>query len=155
MIFYQNPNFTLILGAGASEPYRFPLNSGLRDLIVGTEVDFAGLFEKERCQEFRVCFRDSTLPTIDEFLDERSDFSSVGKASIGHHIGDAENRDIIIPEKSSEANWYPTFFNHYFRNKRDILSPERKLNILTFNYDRSLEHYLARSISNRANVSES
>src|SRR5687767_1945488 len=81
----------LILGAGASMPYGFPSGRDLRDkIIAGLRKDTAQLFQLlgaagydlQVIRNFRDALLKSGRPSVDVFLEHRSEFISVGKVAI-------------------------------------------------------------------------
>ena len=80
-----NKNTVLILGAGASAPYGFPLGTGLVDaLMTGPErqaadiiADHFGHGERE-IAEFKLSLGRSMLGSIDQFLSDHPDLVALG-----------------------------------------------------------------------------
>lgn len=78
----------LILGAGASSGYGFPLGRGLRDIVCGIPrtavanlINEAG-FNSDELENFINILRHSGYTSVDWFLEGWPDFISVGKAAI-------------------------------------------------------------------------
>ncbi len=153
-----------ILGAGASKPYGFPTGQELRKKIIQHfEEDLNSILESDRdlfkdepnfsvsqrAKSFLVQFDESDLP-IDLFLSLHSELSSeyedIGKMAIVMRILKAEEKSYFREAVDSKMNWYKELWRLM---RGDIISAgqlaEFKANnvtFITFNYDRSLEHYL-------------
>jgi hypothetical protein len=153
---------TLILGAGASYEYGFPLGKGLVDQIIeklehpepyGIYKILADLghTDTKELGDFTTNLRGSRLDSIDEFLSKQPQFSQVAKKCIAIALIPYEK-----PEICNMSGWYRYLINclfHRIRRKEQFCV--NKLSIITFNYDRSLEFYLRQSFRHSYNVSES
>src|SRR5437868_420474 len=107
----QNSKRTaFVLGAGASEPFNFPIGIGLVteviDLLFSPERDRLGAFMKIEEREFDV-FRNalqfSGKNSVDAFLEHRTDFMGVGKAAMAYVLIKRENPAALFATKST--NW--------------------------------------------------
>jgi hypothetical protein len=144
MIF--DPSTVMILGAGASAPYGFPLGRGLKEKIIQQSGDTnksaereqylkAG-FSQERVTEFNTALTRSHYPTIHAFLEDRPSLRETGAFGIAAALMPLESQGTLFPPK----DWYPALFQGLdLKNFTSISSIPA---IITFNYDRSLEHYL-------------
>lgn len=154
-----------ILGAGASRAYGYPTGNQLRKIII---EDFADYYQKyvldheksddvdfeiEDIKNFSVKFDKSRSEMIDYFIAKNRTGSSkhLGKLAITLSIIDAE---IESAKKScishDEDDWFPYLFQKMTSN---ILSYDRvteivnnKVSFITFNYDRSVEHFFSEAI---------
>ena len=146
----------LVLGAGASYPYGFPTAKELEDLICeafssptaraskslgSTESEYT----PEQFFEFRQAFLKAPA-SVDAFLQRRPEFLGVGKLAIAYCLMPFENETKLYqPDRNLRGgNWYK-----YLAGKLDSSFEEfgyNKLSIITFNYDRSLEHYLLNAL---------
>lgn len=137
----------LILGAGASKPYGFPLGTELRSSILEmTKADtmpgFKPLvscgFTPSEIQTFRMNLHDALHDTIDDFLSDRPTFRKIGAHAIAAALMSCEDHSKVFPKR----DWYPRLFQLLdFKNGHSLLN-----GIITLNYDRSLEHYLTQTI---------
>ena len=94
-----------VLGAGASQPYGFPLGAALVDQVGAEIIDSReGLlqrladgmaFSPGECLEFAQALRDARPYLIDAFLEMRSDYRDIGKAA----IADVSFRAEIQPKR--------------------------------------------------------
>jgi len=152
----------LVLGAGASMPFGFPSGHELMrgiveqlkpfgsqgDRVLGhamlsalVEAGFDGHF----VEQFRSALEKSGKRSVDAFLEHRNEFIDVGKTAIALALMPKENERILFsPEKG--LNWYEYLFNKLNARFEDF--EKNSVSILTFNYDRSLEHYLFTALKN-------
>jgi hypothetical protein len=135
----------LVLGAGASAPYGLPTGGELVEQIAN---DFASpryaRAEKLMPSEYRTLadrLRQTQPNSIDEFLEAHPSLVSVGRQAIALHL--------LPGESQSQEVWTNlTKKDHWYRYLKAQLgsSPDKfqqnQLRIISFNYDRSLEHYL-------------
>lgn len=132
----------LVLGAGASAPYGFPVGSVLRSKILKDEPDFQKhkVLDRLRHNEFVDVFQRSEMYSIDAFLSCRPDMVDLGKYRIAEILLEFERRSTLT------GDWYQYLWNALRTPKFEDLDLT-KLKIITFNYDRSLERYLLNTIS--------
>jgi hypothetical protein len=145
------PYKVLVLGAGASFAYGFPLGSELRrrilDMHRGT-AQRAGIVRQRSEErdlraliEFQESFRHSQIYSIDAFLGRQPKFSEIGKKCIAAILLECESSDALFSEDPEKDHWYQYLFNHFAQRDWDDLTFD-DIAIVTFNYDRSLEHFL-------------
>lgn len=165
-----NNKVTVVLGAGASYPYGFPLGGELKNKIIDqilfsrqpiSERDSLGHFleqfgYKEDVQkDFAIQLKDSMQPSVDAFVFERPEFADIGKLSIAANLIRCERKDdLLSPTSESNPNkrkWYDYLLN--LLGKRDEFK-ENNLSVITFNYDRSLEYFLYNTLKPRFKLSE-
>ena len=156
---------TLVLGAGASQPYGFPLGYELFDDICGflrpattatnekKSLQAAG-FEISRLEEFRSELLRSGLRSVDAFLEGRADLIAVGKAAIACSLISKEIPENVVECPASKNNWYAYLWSR-LRTLNPADLPRNRLSIITFNYDRSLEYFLYNAISATYNRGDS
>lgn len=144
----------LILGAGASQPYRFPTTENLRTKILELakkmnvrDSNELGL-EINQVLEFYDAFLYSGTYSIDEFLGKRKEFIGIGKILIAKELLAYENTNHLFSLKSSE-DWYKYLVQSLTENVSLENLNVNKLTIVTFNYDRSLEQYLFLALKNQ------
>jgi hypothetical protein len=142
----------LVLGAGASYPYGFPTAKELKGLICEafshpTAKASQLLGGSDDFFEFREAFLKSGQPSVDAFLERRPNFLNVGKLAIAYClIPFEEEAKLYRPDPLRGGDWY-----EYLSVKLNSPFEEfgsNKLAIITFNYDRSLEHFLLNSLHN-------
>lgn len=143
----------LILGAGASAPYGLPVGKGLATKIL-TELDHSHVRQlgttADELAAFQQEFRMSQVDSIDAFLAHNDVFANVGKACIAQILllAESDSREKLFGyEATKGGHWY-----RFLRNKVAYLPPNEvdfsTLSIVTFNYDRSLKHYLRQTLAN-------
>jgi hypothetical protein len=138
----------LVLGAGASVHYTFPLARELvRRVVKGsdmprpTRMEQLG-FELNTYDSFVRRLRMSGATSVDQFaayLDDPADIH-MAKALIAYYLACCEQRDdLTAPDRTD--HWYELLANHLIGRTLDSF-PQRDIAIITFNYERSLERYL-------------
>ena len=153
----------LILGAGASEPYGFPLGRQLLNRIcalLGPEhhknAHHKVLHDLEHApseiEEFWNELRHSDWGSVDEFLEKNHrKYIEIGKHAIASALIPFEDHNCLFPPRAPTNNWY-----NQLAEALDVESEEvtdNQLAVLTFNYDRSLEEYLRTVIRTRRHCS--
>ena len=109
-----------------------------------------------RAKEFEEIFHNSSTKSIDLFLARNPEFMVLGKWAIIFRIFTAE-RNSTFREKMRNRNqdWYSYLFERLtdkLVTKEDYVHfGENKASFITFNYDRSLEHFLYESLRNSFN----
>jgi hypothetical protein len=143
----------LILGAGASWDYNFPSGSELvsdickvidrlphRDLL---DQIFPGQNQPTK-QEFIQVLKKAKPYSIDAWLEHNQRFLEIGKAAIAMTLLDYELRTHL--RDRAKGDWYQLLFQRL--NCPFEKFQENDISIITFNYDRSLEHFLFETLTN-------
>ncbi len=137
----------LVLGAGASKPYGFPLGHDLVDWAKGADAldqlnealwkgDPAGAGAL-RISQFLKRFEKFDPTSIDAFLETHPQFRPEGRAIIAYYLVSAEDPDRV------KGDWYQHFAHEIMFPDGGYESPgDNNLTIITYNYDRSLEFFL-------------
>ncbi len=149
----------LILGAGVSYPYGYPLGRGLVEQIVSklgahrnaSLLETAGL-DPDNIQAFRNALHLSDLLSIDVFLEHRPEFVNVGKHAISLVLLDCEQAGKLVETPERGRGIYQVLLSKLVAPAEEFT--ENQLTIITYNYDRSLEHYLFTSLKNMHNRSD-
>jgi len=153
-----------VLGAGASCPYGYPSGAELRKYIC---LDFPKRYEDYLSQYTDKGYRDSKLLSIKHFADTFFNSSTLsidlflarnpnlvetGKYIISFIILDTERESHFNERAIKGQDWYSFLFNQLTAGivdqKRLSAFSKNKVSFITFNYDRSLEHYLYESLRN-------
>lgn len=150
----------LVLGAGASMPYNFPSGLELKRNILknlkGKDSEFYRSLSKVDSEsiidEFHHDLSYSMQPSVDAFLEHRTKFLEVGKHAIALYIIRLEQMEILFNTDREELSWYKYLFNKL--NAPFEKFGENKLSIITFNYDRSIEHFLFTALKNTSGKSD-
>jgi hypothetical protein len=144
----------LILGAGASTEYEFPVGRSLLLQIVHelrgpSPFQFvmkACGFNDELIKQFCRELSDSNQPSVDAFLEQHkdnTDYERLGKAAIAASLIRCEDRPVFSNRdqlKLYEYIWHRA-------SATPSIYASNALSVLTFNYDRSFEEFLRRSLS--------
>lgn len=147
----------LILGAGASQHYDFPSARDLKSDICEHFSDPKSPAVELLCDDFQLDFvqdefvtfarglRLSGQSSADAFLERNPIYIGVGKAAIAYCLIRYENQEKLFPIRSR-----PHLYEYIFsRLGSDVDTFGRnELAIITFNYDRSIEHYLETALFN-------
>lgn len=90
----------LVLGAGASQPYQFPLGSELVDLVGNEEALYASDPPEMKPEfdavlrdwlPFQRAIRDAQPPSVDDFLEERQEHEKIGRLCIASTLMPCEH----------------------------------------------------------------
>jgi hypothetical protein len=152
-----------ILGAGASKPYEFPtgyelvtdivknftipekiglLHRSMEKFLVERKTDLVGNFEKSLSK---------AMPnSIDDYLEYHPEYLEVGKAAIALALIPYE-KEATLFNRNQSVDWYSMIVEVL---RKDIESLQnKKISFVTFNYDRSLDHYLFTQLREFLNLS--
>jgi len=141
----------LVLGAGASNPLGFPCGEGLFLTVVEGLQDtnkelyreLVGYgFPAEKISEFHQALRKSGANSVDEFLENRTEFLDIGKAAIARVLIPHET-DVTLHDRRLVQNTGHWYYHLYEQMRAPFHRFDlNKLQVVTFNYDRSLEQFL-------------
>lgn len=144
----------LILGAGASNHYDFPLaydivqyyRKGSASIV--PHIEPLGL-DRKRFDLFIPRLLSSGCTSIDQFAEYLGDPDDIfmAKALLAYHIASHEQRG-VLSQKWASGPWYEVLANQLIGRALDEF-PLRDIAIVTFNYDRSLEQYLLDCLMSR------
>jgi hypothetical protein len=158
-----------ILGAGASKPYGYPTGAELRRFICNNFISYLAKSSfsdhpqvdpqkrskyETKAQELTETFRSSSNPSIDIFLSRNKQYSYIGKMAIACGIfhEEKDNKEKFREKVDANVDWY-TYLYH--RMTETLIEHDdfknfskNKINFITFNYDRSLEHFFYESFTN-------
>ncbi len=150
-----------ILGAGASVPYGFLTGNELKNEIKRIDLENAMrcaslpfhhqnhdnswnyILRKHDVDLVKQFFKDlanSGRYSIDAFLEHREEYRILGKALISMQLIRRENDQFMKAAEENGGDWYQLIYNRMNAAFDDF--SKNKLSIITFNYDRSFEHYL-------------
>jgi hypothetical protein len=136
-----------VIGAGASADYGFPSAEELRDEIVSSEKHRDELleltaFRKAPIDDFRHRLSRGAR-SVDRFLEHNLEFLDLGKAAISNILARRENDSTLWEPRPS--NWIKFLFDKMSKCPLQDFG-QNTASFITFNYDRSLEHYLFEAI---------
>jgi hypothetical protein len=150
----------LVLGAGASIPYGFPTGFALlkfvSEQLKGQDFPFFRLLREagephDAVREFGEVLWRSGQGSIDAFLENRTDFLTLGKKAIAAALIPCESEPRLFPDDTGE-DWL-RYIAHFVMKTRDTFEACR-LSIITFNYDRSVEYFLFTALRNSYGLTE-
>ena len=136
-----------ILGAGASNPYGLPLGTELKAKMISSlsNPDCQSIlrkngFDKSLVDDFVQALSGTYHPTIDIFLEKKTEFRSLGSYLIAYTLLPMENHHNLLPQRDWYEHLYTVIdFEHEEPDTENIV-------FVSLNYDRSLEHFLAKNI---------
>jgi hypothetical protein len=158
-----------VLGAGASMPYGFPsgdelLNQVRTNLItarVGNDdpansdlrrtLRLTG-FPDPLVQQFQRALAETRIESIDDFLVRRPVFRDVGKAAIAATLIPYEEDAHLDQPRDADDDWYQYVYNRIIGRTVDEFR-SNKLSVVTFNFDRSFERALFRTLKREHELS--
>jgi hypothetical protein len=154
-----------VLGAGASWPYKFPLGLELAAELCGIKPDSnlckvltnLGGVETDHALGFTSEFMRSGLNSIDAFLSRRSEYERVGKLAIAAVLGSRESPDSVLAiTNDRKDHWYRLLWNNLTAETGGdpAALPLKNVQIITFNYDRSLELFFQEAVKATFGVSD-
>ena len=152
-----------VLGAGASKPYGFPTGGELRDIALQRmRWEVGGRwtkhlselgFKQPKVAAFVEAFRESPQSSLDLFVEHRPTDVRLAKAAIALALIPCENPDSVFPQPTQESadflgdNWYRHIWEKMATVPFDEFG-ENQVSFVTFNYDRSLEHFFRTGLKN-------
>jgi len=154
-----------VLGAGASKPYGLPLGSELKQEILDVlDEDNASNrmviellakaggkeYEKTKLSMLRKTLSDSGDGTIDAFIETHEELADTAKRVVAYILLSKEIRENVMrpPTKEGQASdWYAEVLRIMKADFAQFTS--NRVSFITFNYDRSLEHFLYTALSSR------
>jgi hypothetical protein len=154
-----NKPTVLILGAGASYQYGFPLGSELRKDILSLSnvqnpiLSNSGIVHHGDMGDFCHYFKNSRIASIDAFLAVRPEFAETGKKAIAAFILNYESTLKANLLEGKIEGWYDYLWNELASGVPWKELSFANLSIITFNYDRSLETFLISAIQATYRVS--
>lgn len=160
---------TIVIGAGGSAPYGFPTGKELKLLAIEAlsrrngayraVMRVAGAFKFQAGDVTKFCtmlVEDDLNDSIDAFVQSQAGksgfavISSIAKAITAVLIAERESIAMLIDE-----DWYTVLLKKMVsgNNTMDTFR-QNKVNIITFNFDRSFEEYFMLKLAQQFGVSE-
>ena len=149
----------LVLGAGSNMPYGYPSGSDLISWLLDAKREPGELpafrrdagFGDGMLEDFRNTLASAHATSIDQFLEwHHPKHSELGKYLIAQQLLRVEDHKGLL--KLNVDCWYHLLLNEIAPNLAAI--SQNRLTVVTFNYDRSLEHYLFTTVKHRFNLSD-
>ncbi|HVZ81759.1 MAG TPA: hypothetical protein VHE12_13310 [bacterium] len=160
---------TIILGAGASYPYGFPLGTellkqiielkGNSDFLSKLETAFPGPMGKtskpsaqEEYQELTDLLERSGLQSIDAFMVAQPKMAEKSKFAIAYLLLHCEEKNPNVNAEKNRGDWYRYLYNEYLSGAsapsiKAIIDNE--VRFITFNYDVSLERFFFNALDSK------
>lgn len=148
----------LLLGAGASAHLDFPLGRALKDAIVSElqKPDFRtkgaerlnipqSVIEKSQPEELRDDLGFGGWKSPDAFLEQHPEHLELGKHLIASQLRSREDGNKLMLES---RGWYNSILEFLTADSIDNIESQG-LSIITFNYDRSVDHLIHRFFQRR------
>lgn len=142
-----------VLGAGASMPYGYPSGYGLVKKIFNNISDDEKVsdilfdLEMEGTKSFRYNLIRSRRLSIDSFLEHWPRYQIIGKLAIASVLTQCEKDSLNkFDDLENDGDWYKYLFDKMNTSFDDF--DNNQVSFITFNYDRSLEHYLFDALLN-------
>ena len=95
----------------------------------------------EQINDFHKCLSKADMPSVDLFLEHRTEFMTIGKLSIVLTLSLFEQEKKLFDPTIKGKSWYEYLWNK-LNDAHFEEFDKNQLAIITFNYDRSFEHYL-------------
>jgi hypothetical protein len=147
----------LILGAGASRPYGYPLGVELKNTLLDSPTGFdQALAEVDfKVTEWRAAQSHLRLfqpQSVDEFLVKYGDeYSELVKFAISHRLSAHENI-YQHTDPNHQDHWYLRLLIEYLSDDPGL--GQGVLRVVTFNYDLSLEAFMFETIKVRHKLTD-
>jgi hypothetical protein len=97
-------------------------------------------------KDFEVDFSRSPLSSIDAFLEHRPEFIEIGKIAIAVTLIPCEKRTKLRRVPREKRKWLDIVFETMSVDPDPTLFLKNNLNIITFNYDRTVEYFFFEAI---------
>jgi hypothetical protein len=148
-----------VLGAGASKPYNYPSGDELKGLLLAKDqgeyvfqkkLEELG-YDTDSVSAFLNALFKAEYDTLDEFIAAHrasGDVPLMAKEAIALLISGSEDESILFGQGG--ARWYRLVVD--FLRANPEMAHRDRMAFLTFNYDRSLEHYLYDSLRHSGNA---
>lgn len=165
MIMIEKRKYVFIIGAGASIPFGFPSGQGLYDLVRDNIVEFSKQYARvtlksarldpigvmDQARAFAKALKETNGVSVDKFININPKFDHIGRLAIAAAILRCENQSIVpISSNLGEDNWYGYLYGKLIEGldtAQELLKfGDNNISFITFNYDRSLEHYLSENL---------
>jgi hypothetical protein len=157
----------LVLGAGASHPYGFPLGEELlKGIARGIRFDHPedgnipvkrilldSGFSASDLTSFAEQLDSSGLYSIDEFLQTHPDLIKLGTNAIAAYLIPFEKLSSLLSGPNPKSEWYRYLLQLMGTTRPERTTTRANLSIVTYNYDRSLEYFLYNALTAGCNVS--
>ena len=131
----------IILGAGASKPYGFPLGSELRDSVIRKKDNMWAYaralnmgFSDDEYDDFTIELSHSGFSSVDAFLENNDKWLSIGKSAIALDLLGSEHscKKNLFPPHQPLDHWYEALWSR-LRAPSWAAFKKNPVTIVTFN----------------------
>jgi hypothetical protein len=142
-----------VLGAGASHPYGLPLGRQLYQAVLDQFGTMTALrlavaamtgLASNQIDGFINALRYSGLRSVDAFLERRTEFVDVGKVLMAAELLSRENQEALW---AADENWMQYLYARMVTARLEEFA-QNEVSFITYNYDRTLEHFFLVSLTN-------
>jgi len=162
-------NCVFVIGAGASQVYRYPTGMELKERVIellNTPAKRDSLFSDFDSQLISA-FRESLIrcgkQSVDAFLENRTDFIEIGKYAISSVLTQCEKiANLFVNENripgtsivsyNIQGDWLAYLYNLMDASFYDF--HKNNVQFITFNYDRSIETFFFEALKNSYNKTD-
>lgn len=106
------------------------------------------MFTQKQLDDFVHALSLSAQPSVDAFLEHQIEYTEIGKAAIALSLIKCENEKTLFGRVGSTGAWYDHLLNQHMNCRFEDFE-KNQLRVVTFNYDRSFEHFLFTALSKR------
>lgn len=137
------------------EPYLQTLSPSESVLLLRGPFELAGPDSYEGADLDGFCrdLAESGFSSVDAFLENRPRWTDIGKCAMAIRLLESESqaKNKLFPPHQPQDHWYEYLWSQVRASTWPAFK-KQPIRVITFNYDRSLEHYLCRVISNNYGV---
>jgi hypothetical protein len=149
-----------ILGAGASKPFQYPLGKSLVDEVIAFNPDDVSGLQRATLDPFKQALWQSAVNSVDLFLERNANYMKIGRLAIAnvlinHEVSHRLWENTSGRERQPVDSWYKYLFNQLVAEVPFEGISSWPIAFITFNYDRSLEHFFFEATKNFYGKSES
>ncbi|MDD4876825.1 MAG: hypothetical protein PHQ86_06845 [Dehalococcoidales bacterium] len=148
----------IVLGAGASASYDYPLGNRLLKIIdlklARPNGNWIPILKKcgintDEIEKFRYGLFHAQPFSVGSFLESRPEFITIGKLVIALSLIPYEKHDGLFSFDARENGCYQYIFNRMISGCPFADFRKNEIAFITFNYDRSLEYYLHTALTEK------
>ena len=141
-----NDETVFVFGAGAANTYGFPLGPDLKNNILSLPDNSVKPFLDQHAgaidliPPFKEALHHGDYGTIDYFLERKKKYRELGAYYIVTVLASHESHESLFPQKELYADLF------YLLDVESDSPDIPRVSVVTLNYDRSLEYFLAKNV---------